>query len=532
MKLLNSLKSESLSSRDIYLATAAICILFLVLAIYHSFVCDDAFISFRYAKNIAQGLGPVFNPGERVEGYTNFLWTLLLAAIFKAGGSLVLWSRILSIIFSLATITTFIFWIRQDRKNSLLMYLFPAFLVFSTPFFVWSTGGLETAFYTYLVFNAIIVLFYAIDQKSKIGLLFSSLLFVATVLTRPDGILFWSLSSVFIVILLIRQKLNFKSLLSFIIPFIIIYGSYYYWRFDYYGKLFPNTFYIKVSSFWLYSYGFRYFLLFLIKSSLWIPLALMIFYFSFFKLIFKTSQTAFLILTIVTYIVYIISIGGDFMDLSRFFMPILPLIFLLFYMIQSNRDRFKYTGKIIFIMVMSLVLFAGLNLYIAHQSRKPAYFWEIDSIGSLEDYSNKWSSVARVLRESGAPGDSVAITAAGIIPYYTGMYTIDCLGLIAPDLTKYDKRGNVNRPGHSRWIKYDYLYSLRPQFIIYHPRITEGQHPEKLLDNISGDNDPILKYYYPACVELPEYKGTFLNFWIRKDVYGRIQHKIYIYEFK
>src|SRR5262249_43827913 len=41
---------------------------------------DDAFISFRYALNLARGQGLVFNPGERVEGYTNFLWTVLLAA--------------------------------------------------------------------------------------------------------------------------------------------------------------------------------------------------------------------------------------------------------------------------------------------------------------------------------------------------------------------------------------------------------------------------------------------------------------------
>ena len=44
------------------------------------FICDDAFISFRYARNLATGHGLVFNPGfERVEGYTNFLWVLMLA---------------------------------------------------------------------------------------------------------------------------------------------------------------------------------------------------------------------------------------------------------------------------------------------------------------------------------------------------------------------------------------------------------------------------------------------------------------------
>jgi arabinofuranosyltransferase len=46
---------------------------------------DDSFISFRYARNLAAGRGLVFNPGERVEGYTNPLWVLIAAGLFKAG---------------------------------------------------------------------------------------------------------------------------------------------------------------------------------------------------------------------------------------------------------------------------------------------------------------------------------------------------------------------------------------------------------------------------------------------------------------
>ncbi|WP_410587273.1 hypothetical protein [Amycolatopsis sp. lyj-23] len=42
-------------------------------------VSEDALVTFRYAQNIADGNGPVFNPGERVEGYTNFLWLVLVA---------------------------------------------------------------------------------------------------------------------------------------------------------------------------------------------------------------------------------------------------------------------------------------------------------------------------------------------------------------------------------------------------------------------------------------------------------------------
>ena len=49
------------------------------------FVQDDAYISWRYAENLARGLGLVWNEGEYVEGYTNFLWTVILAIPHRVG---------------------------------------------------------------------------------------------------------------------------------------------------------------------------------------------------------------------------------------------------------------------------------------------------------------------------------------------------------------------------------------------------------------------------------------------------------------
>ena len=43
-------------------------------------ICDDAFITMRYVKNFVDGNGLVYNIGERMEGYTHFLWLMLLAA--------------------------------------------------------------------------------------------------------------------------------------------------------------------------------------------------------------------------------------------------------------------------------------------------------------------------------------------------------------------------------------------------------------------------------------------------------------------
>src|SRR2546426_1824807 len=47
------------------------------------FGIDDAFINLRFAENLAAGLGPVFNAGERVEGYTTPAWVFLLAGLHR-----------------------------------------------------------------------------------------------------------------------------------------------------------------------------------------------------------------------------------------------------------------------------------------------------------------------------------------------------------------------------------------------------------------------------------------------------------------
>src|SRR4030042_1361768 len=62
------------------------------------YTVDDAYISFRYAENAAKGYGLVFNPGERVEGYTNFLWVILLAGFYWIGANTLLAAKAIGIV--------------------------------------------------------------------------------------------------------------------------------------------------------------------------------------------------------------------------------------------------------------------------------------------------------------------------------------------------------------------------------------------------------------------------------------------------
>ena len=58
---------------------------------------DDAYISFRYARNLTEGLGLVYNAGERVEGFTNPLWTLWVALGLELGFAAETWANVFGI---------------------------------------------------------------------------------------------------------------------------------------------------------------------------------------------------------------------------------------------------------------------------------------------------------------------------------------------------------------------------------------------------------------------------------------------------
>src|SRR5438132_13216717 len=68
------------------------------------FGIDDAFINFRFAENLAAGLGPVFNAGERVEGYTTPAWVFLLAGLHRLGAPLLGTAHVLGIAAAATTV--------------------------------------------------------------------------------------------------------------------------------------------------------------------------------------------------------------------------------------------------------------------------------------------------------------------------------------------------------------------------------------------------------------------------------------------
>jgi hypothetical protein len=168
------------------LAAAVLVVLILVVQSLHfrDFSIDDAGITWRYARNLADGHGLVWNPdGPRVEGYSNFLWVLVLAGSRSLGFDIEASSHVLGILLGAVTLVTLLLVVRRFRDRGLLWWL-PVILVGLNPWWVmWLMSGLESA-----AFGFFLTLYvYAFGLEARRRALWLSVAVVGLVLIRPEG---------------------------------------------------------------------------------------------------------------------------------------------------------------------------------------------------------------------------------------------------------------------------------------------------------------------------------------------------------
>ena len=231
------------------------------------FLCDDAYIGFRYVRNLVEGHGLVFNPGEYVEGYTNFLWLLELAALWALTGIPPEYTApFLSIAYTVGTLAVVLWWVYRTPSlphRGLVGWMALGLLCSSATFAVWtSAGGLETRQVTFFVLAGLVAL--SVHGSRRWGLLAASLCFAAAELTRPEGLL---IGGCFLAGFALCRMLragrpwrpwrDWKALAVMGAPFVLVVAAHYLWRYSYYGEWLPNTYYAKYVEPW-YDSGFHY----------------------------------------------------------------------------------------------------------------------------------------------------------------------------------------------------------------------------------------------------------------------------------
>src|SRR4051812_39531266 len=108
---------------------------------------DDAMVSMTYARNLATGNGLVWNAGgPAVEGYTNFLWTLWMAALHKAGiseSSISLFVMLSGLAILVATLV--VLWNLAERLSTSIITAGITVLAVSLcyPLIFWTLRGME-----------------------------------------------------------------------------------------------------------------------------------------------------------------------------------------------------------------------------------------------------------------------------------------------------------------------------------------------------------------------------------------------------
>lgn len=430
----------------------------------YNFLGDDSFIVFRYARNLVDGYGLVFNLGERVEGYTSFLWVLCMALGMKLGISPEIFSSVISVLAGIAILLTLVFLsFKFEPERGFWIWVAPLCLAFNRTFCAWSTGGLETQLFAFLVLVSAV--FYMREAKNQISQPWiSSLFFGLATLTRPEGALFFVVAGIFFTCeVLINRRRSVQSLFKWFLPYLLIVGGHVLWRYYYYGDLLPNTFYAKVSGFWWEQS--RIYLRLFIRDYLlffWLPL-LLVFVWHRSCLIYRLFACYLL-----AYTAYIIYVGGDAFEF-RFMTPLIPFLYwmlqealrLTFAALRGSGLIKRHAEKIKCITALALIASAALPLV---KPFKPQNF--INSIEIISHYAQRRSNEGKFLRllveKDYLKKDTlIAVGGSGALPYYSALPTLDIHGLndatIARSSIVNVERGVRGRIGHEKVATREYI---------------------------------------------------------------------------
>ena len=281
------------------------------------FLADDPTISLRYGRNLARGLGLVWTAGERVEGYSNFLWVIYMAALHKLPiptAQMALAVMLTNVAIAIAGMVLLYKLARRLPGAALLAPLAVAAYAMNGDIFEWMLRGFETsAMATLLLASLYRLLLDADDGRPRLG---TYLLIGSLTLVRTDGLV---LAGPLLLVAVLTTRQRGRALLlsglALVMP-----AAHLLFRWRYYGDLLPNTAYLKMFG-WhgRYKAGFLWTLKFYTAYPI---AALLVAATAFRKGDWRLRAPALLCLMFTAYTIYV---GGDSFSGFRFLAPIIPL---------------------------------------------------------------------------------------------------------------------------------------------------------------------------------------------------------------
>jgi arabinofuranosyltransferase len=423
------------------------------------FVIDDAFISFRYARNLVDGHGLVFNPGEKVEGYSNLLYVLLSAVGMKLNAAPLLWGRIWSTL-AMGGLLAFLPGIvrllapEENDHRPLPGHVAQMVLAAVGAVACWMLAGLETAFFAFFAV-------WAWRSAIKRQTIMTGIAGLLLVLTRPEGP---ALAAIFMGWALLpgRALTSVRSsrLQTWLGPAILILGtaSFFLWRHAYFGYWLPNTYYAKTGDLaGQLKTGWPYGLNFLIYYGAALLAAGAAAVLRGGTSILRTRDTLFSFGVVVFWFTYTVIIGGDMLGMFRFFVPVLPIFTTTVVTLLSGTGWLsRPRGAVLTALALMIVL---LPASLVGRERR------LVSIHMSEANLGGWILAGDAMARQLPRSTTIALGPAGYIPYITGFKTWDFYGIIEPSIAHQEVPFTQGYAGHE---KHDgpYIVSLRPDYIL------------------------------------------------------------------
>ncbi|MBI5285824.1 MAG: hypothetical protein HY874_12110 [Chloroflexi bacterium] len=453
-------------------------------AIYLNFTSDDAYVSYRYAAHLGDGLGLVWNPGQRVDGYSSFLWILILAAARAIGGDLVVWGRWLGLAAAAAAagVAFLLAEALVERKRAAQYAGLAAALTAAAagPFALWSHAGGETPLFALLVATAAIL--HIREQRAQV-LPISGIAWALVLLTRNDGIVLFAVSACFKASALMMatdgnrenrapSQTTARTLALWGGMFAAIYVPYFAWRYATYGWPVSNTYYARVDGgLGQYELGLRYLVDFAQQYAAWLALLAAP------ALLLRRSAAVYVLAMLAAWALYVVATGGDEEQRFRRFAEVLPLLYaigaasiavlLMSLRIDGERAVVLRAGA-------AALLGAGLLAFTLQSTPNQPY---AITVGIERQNERDRVEIGRWLREHAPPDASIAVLAAGAIPYESRLASIDMRG------TNDERIAHGPGAGHER-ADPAYVLGLRPDAIILFDTLLPAAAPRPEYDRL------------------------------------------------
>lgn len=415
----------------------------------------DAYILYRYVENTAAGEGIVYNPGgERAEGATDFLWFALLTIAVRLGADVALAAAGLNAIG--AALAGWLLagpcWGGPDRR----VWVRAAFAAI-LPAVVFSGGALAAySGFSSMLYSALILLLYvtAINARGKTWSVIPVLGLVVS-LFRPDGVII-AVGFCLIGFWYAWSERVFRLYLWSCAGCAAVGVLYFLWRWSYFGLLLPLPLYVKQHTSTLAGGGILARFAGLEDHMHWLA---------------DPQGPALIAVGLAGLLIY--ARGWKDAGIRRALLcltPVLALLLALSFAAQSQNIQWRFQAPVQLLLILLLVL-AGercINIGPGRWARRvtgaviiavivPTWLAGLRDVwGQL---NGKWNTYLEAFAPSFGPDLSkdsvVAVTEAGILPYWSKAHFIDLVGL--------NTVATAKAPG-----TVDYLRDIDPDMVFYH----------------------------------------------------------------